>query len=107
MMQQLRKTRGQGTLEIAVTFAVVGAVVLAMAVYYKRAGMGRLKGAADQLGSQFSIEGATGTSGSTYNSTTTEATLANGTSTTTITTAVQNQTETMTIGRTDTETLFK
>ena len=89
-MRQRRKA-GQSTLEYSILFAVIAAVLIVMAIWYKRAGMGRIRQSADSLGSQFDIETSTGADTSTYNSTTTEARAADGTTTTTLGTVTQTQ----------------
>lgn len=48
-----RKRNGQSTLEYAVLIALVVGGLLAMQIYMKRGSMGKLKAAADDLGSQF------------------------------------------------------
>lgn len=49
----MRRVRGQSTVEYAVCVAVAVGALLAMNVYVKRGHMGRLRRAADSLGSQF------------------------------------------------------
>lgn len=50
-----RKKRGQSTLEYAVLIIIIIGALLSIQVYIKRGIQGRLKGAADDIGDQFSI----------------------------------------------------
>jgi hypothetical protein len=45
--------RGQSTLELVALIAVVAAALASMTIYMKRATMGRMREATDQLGGQF------------------------------------------------------
>ena len=47
------RNRGQSTAEVAVLVAVVIGALLAMQIYIKRAAMGKLRAASDQMGDQF------------------------------------------------------
>ncbi len=49
-----RKKRGQSTLEYAVLIIIIIGALLSIQVYIKRGIQGRLKGAADDIGDQFS-----------------------------------------------------
>ena len=50
----MSRNRGQSTAEITVLFAVIIGALLTMQIYMKRAAMGKLRSAADQVGDQFS-----------------------------------------------------
>ncbi len=52
--------KGQSTLEYGIIVAVVVAGLLAMQMYIKRGVQGKLRGAADDIGEQFSPEHTTG-----------------------------------------------
>jgi uncharacterized protein (UPF0333 family) len=95
-MLRLNK-RGQSALEYAVLLAVIVAALVAMQVYVKRAGEGRLKESADDLGSQYepgktdvaegtltnaTVQETTGTDGQTVQSTTQQKTSRWATTTT-------------------------
>jgi Flp pilus assembly pilin Flp len=54
MLQHLNQKRGQSTLEYAVLVVVIIGALLAMQTYIKKGVQGRLKGAADDIGDQFS-----------------------------------------------------
>ena len=49
----LKRTRGQSTLEYAVVIAVVVAALLAMQIYMKRGVQGKMRSATDQIGDQY------------------------------------------------------
>lgn len=53
-MRRLKKRCGQSTLEYAILIAVVVGGLIAMQAYVKRGVQGRLRGAADDIGSQYS-----------------------------------------------------
>jgi hypothetical protein len=55
MFKFLRKLKGQSTLEYAVLIIIVIGALLTIQVYIKRGVAGRLKGAADDIGDQFSV----------------------------------------------------
>ena len=55
MFKFLRKMKGQSTLEYAVLIIIVIGALLTIQVYIKRGVTGRLKGAADDIGDQFSV----------------------------------------------------
>lgn len=50
-----RRKRGQSTLEYAVLIIIIIGALLSIQVYIKRGIQGRLKGAADDIGDQFSV----------------------------------------------------
>ena len=50
-----RRKRGQSTLEYAVLIIIIIGALLSIQVYIKRGVQGRLKGAADDIGDQFSV----------------------------------------------------
>ncbi len=52
--------KGQSTLEYGIIVAVVVGALLAMQMYVKRGVQGKLRGAADDIGEQFSPEHTTG-----------------------------------------------
>lgn len=54
MFKLLRKMKGQSTLEYAVLIIIVIGALLSIQVYIKRGVQGRLKGAADDIGEQYS-----------------------------------------------------
>jgi len=54
MLQYLNQKRGQSTLEYAVLIVVIIGALLAMQAYIKKGVQGRLKGATDDIGDQFS-----------------------------------------------------
>jgi len=54
MFKWLKNRKGQPSLEMTVLIAIVAAALLASQVYIKRGLQGKLKDAADQMGSQFS-----------------------------------------------------
>jgi Flp pilus assembly pilin Flp len=59
MLQQLRKYKGQTTLEYAILVVIIIGALLALQVYIKRGVQGRLKSATDDVGEQYSMaEGA-------------------------------------------------
>jgi hypothetical protein len=50
-----RRKKGQSTLEYAVLIVIIIGALLSIQVYIKRGIQGRLKGAADDIGDQFSV----------------------------------------------------
>lgn len=50
-----RRKKGQSTLEYAVLIIIIIGALLSIQVYIKRGIQGRLKGAADDIGDQFSV----------------------------------------------------
>ena len=54
MFKYLNKKRGQSTLEYAILIIIIIGALLSIQVYIKRGIQGRLKGAADDIGDQFS-----------------------------------------------------
>lgn len=50
-----RRKKGQSTLEYAILVIIIIGALLSIQVYIKRGIQGRLKGAADDIGDQFSI----------------------------------------------------
>ena len=54
MFKFLRKKKAQSTLEYAVLIIIVIGALLSIQVYIKRGVQGRLKGAADDIGEQYS-----------------------------------------------------
>jgi len=54
MFRYIRKIKGQSTLEYAILIVVIIGALLAIQVYLKRGLQGRIKQAADDIGSQFS-----------------------------------------------------
>lgn len=54
MFKYLNKKRGQSTLEYAILVIIIIGALLSIQVYIKRGLQGRLKGAADDIGDQFS-----------------------------------------------------
>ena len=54
MFKYLRKMKGQSTLEYAVLIIIVIGALLTIQVYIKRGVQGRLRGAADDIGDQYS-----------------------------------------------------
>ena len=55
MFKYLNKKRGQSTLEYAILVIIIIGALLSIQVYIKRGLQGRLKGAADDIGDQFSV----------------------------------------------------
>ena len=92
----MRQRQGQSTAELAVLIAVVIAAVLAMQIYVKRAAMGKLRSAADQVGDQVSPLSTNYTSNQKYNSTKNENTTGGNTNAgnVSITGISENQTRT-------------
>ena len=54
MFKYLNKKRGQSTLEYAILVIIIIGALLSIQVYIKRGIQGRLKGASDDIGDQFS-----------------------------------------------------
>jgi hypothetical protein len=77
----LRKRNGQSTLEYAVLIAIIVGGLITMQIYLKRASMGKLRDAADDLGSQFNPANYTMNLSTTVNGSRTETSTAEGTST--------------------------
>ncbi len=50
-----RRKKGQSTLEYAILIIIIIGALLSIQVYIKRGIQGRLKGAADDIGDQFSV----------------------------------------------------
>ncbi len=75
-----KKTKAQSTLEYATLIAVVASALLAMQIYLKRSTQGRLRGATDEIGSQFDAESASIISNRTHTGKTLEVTAAGTTS---------------------------
>ncbi len=55
MFKYLRKAKGQTTLEAAIVIIIVIGALLSIQVYIKRGLQGRLRGAADDIGDQYSV----------------------------------------------------
>ena len=55
MFKFLRKIKGQSTLEYAVLIIIVIGALLSIQVYIKRGIQGRLRGASDDIGEQYSV----------------------------------------------------
>ena len=55
MFKFLRKIKGQSTLEYAVLIIIVIGALLSIQVYIKRGIQGRLRGASDDIGDQYSV----------------------------------------------------
>ena len=78
------RNRGQSTAEVTILIAVIIGALLAMQIYVKRAAMGKLRSAADQVGDQFSPHVTTSKATSHYEVTKEDATKPEGSSTSTI-----------------------
>lgn len=83
-MRRLLSRKGQTTLEYAILIAVVVAGLIGMQVYVKRGVQGRLRGASDDIGSQYSPEKVTSSFTTTTSSTSNEV-ISAGETTTTVT----------------------